>query len=324
MSAAAADFTKAIVVFSSRESIAQLRRTVASCINTIHDVPATIDIVINGNVELAQGLCLYLESDIKAHSCTDTKTRVWHLGIPDKAHAWNAYIYHIWPNATHTLFVDGYCEIFPNCFDLLSNALFENPSATAAAGVATVGMTARKQTQFQSRIRGINGGLHCLTIEAMLGVREAGFRLPRGLYRTDATLESILKFSFDPSKNHFDSSKVVVETRATYWRRSLVPWNLNDLFTHFRRMLRQAQGDFEQQAVRQAFAFDKKRPNGLPDTARELVLEWIERFPHRYRAMVLRNPLRWFAARRLRTPAEWKGITDPPTLLATFGEARSA
>lgn len=318
MSAFPSGYTKAIAVFSSRESVAQLRRTIASCVGAVHDDPALIDVLINGNSKLAHDLCSSLQNGMNADLDTQAEIRVWHIDVPDKAHTWNVYLHQIWPNATHTLFVDGYCEINSDAFKALSDALLTNLSASVSTGLATVGMSAKRQNQFQASICGINGNLYCLTKEAMLGLRQARFRLPLGIYRTDPTLESILKFSLNPAKNQFEDHKVVVEPSATYWRKTLSPWSFRDLSTHFRRMLRQAQGDFEQQAVRQAFAFDKKQPDGLPDTARELVLEWIERFPHRYRSMVLRNPLRWFAIRRLRVPLQLKGIADAPALLATF------
>jgi hypothetical protein len=242
---------------------------------------------------------------------------VWYISVPDKAHAWNAYFQHIWPNATTSFFVDGYVMPRKNSFALLSTALQEHPDAYAASAVSTIGFSSRKQQRFQERNTGINGNLFAMTNTAIVCLRESGFRLPRGLYRTDPTMQSFLKLDFKPGSGKANRRRVVVVKEATYDRRAFSPFKLSDLRTQWRRVLRQRQGDLEIQAVRQLLSVRKIDPRQMPDTVRDLIVGWMHESPRQWWVMAAANPLRLLAARHVRAFCDWSAAADPPELVLT-------
>jgi hypothetical protein len=306
-----------VTVFSSRESASQLQKAVLSCRAACGAYSAVIDVIINGNAGLATELCKNLASSILVKN-PGPAIKVWHIALGDKAHAWNTYIHDLWPGGSATFFVDGYVEVYENSFEKLAAALATHPHARAATGMNVMGRSADRDAKFQIEISGINGNLYCLSREAVLQVREKGFRLPLGIYRTDPTLESCLKFDFDPSANAWNKDRVMVMTDVTYKRPVLSPWKSADWIVHWRRMVRQAQGDVEQQALKTFFATDKKCPPELPKTVEDLLRQWIGRFPGRWRRMVLTNPLRLLAVRRACQPRDWAQSFIPPALISSF------
>jgi hypothetical protein len=306
-----------VAVFSSRESVSQLLKTVLSCRAACGAHSAVIDVVINGNAGLATEFSKNL-GDGTLGKNAGAAIRVWHITLGDKSHAWNTYIHEIWPSGSVTFFVDGYVEVYENSFEKLAAALATHSHARAATGTDVMGRSADRQAKFQIEISGIHGNLYALSREAVLQVRESGFRLPLGLYRTDPTLESCLKWDFDPSANAWNKHRITVVTDVTWKRPVSSPWRFADWIVHWRRMIRQAQGDVEQQALKTFFANDKKRPRELPETAEELLRQWIDRFPSQWRRMVRTNPLRLLAIRRACRPRDWTQVGIPPTLISTF------
>ncbi len=287
----------AIAVFSARETASQLLRAVASCRRACGSRSASLDILVNGNPGLARDLNTQLARDV-ARPTPPTSVRIWSLPIGDKSHAWNTYLHEIWPGAAVTCFIDGYVEVHVSAFERLEAALTANPGARAATGVPTQGRSASRQTRFQLEISGIHGNLYALSHEAIANIRHMAFRLPLGLYRTDPMLESYLKFNLDPSANRWNPSRVVVVTDATWSRRVPSAWRISDWHLQWRRMIRQAQGDVEQQAVKDLVAVQQKGPSELPTSVDALLSSWIQRHPYRWLRMALANPLRIVAVRR--------------------------
>lgn len=299
-----------IAVFSSRESIPQLLKVVAACQAACRTRSAIIDVIVNGNETLAGEFRQVLAK--LAEASASATVRVWHIALGDKAHAWNTYICDIWPGGAITFFIDGYVEVQEDAFLKLEAALTTHPHAKAATGIDIMGRSADKLARFQIAIAGIHGNLYSLRREAVLQVRGSGFRLPLGLYRTDPTLESCLKFNFDPTTNAWDPNRILVVTDVNWKRPVLSLWKSADWFVHWRRMIRQAQGDVEQEALKTFWAIDNKRPSELPQTAAELIHDWISRFPGSWRRLVLANPLRLLAVKRACRPRNWTLAEIPP------------
>jgi hypothetical protein len=275
-----------------------------------------IDVIVNGNESLAAEISQELG---KVSESKDRATiRVWHIALGDKSHAWNTYIHEIWAGGSLTFFVDGYVEVNEDAFEKLEAALKANPYAMAATGLDVMGRSSEQLAKFQFAISGTHGNLYSLRREAVLQVQESGFRLPLGLYRTDPTLDTCLKFNFDPSSNGWDKHRVLVVADANWKRPVLSPWKMNDLLVHWRRMIRQAQGDVEQQALKTFWTVDKKLPHELPKTADELIRGWVDRFPGRWRRMALTNPLRVLAVRKACQSRDWTQANHPPTLVTTL------
>lgn len=208
-----------VAVFSSRESVSHLQKVVAACELACRERSAIIDVIVNGNASLAAEFRQSLVSP--ANPSSAATVRVWHVALGDKSHAWNTYIHEIRPGGAFTFFIDGYVEVLEDAFLKLEAALTTNPNAKAATGVDVMGRSAQKQASFQIAISGIHGNLYSMRRDVILQTRESGFRLPLGLYRTDAVLESCLKFNFDPATSAWDPSRILVLTNV-HWRRPVL------------------------------------------------------------------------------------------------------
>lgn len=227
----AADWS--VAVFSSRESVSHLQKVVAACELACRERSAIIDVIVNGNASLAAEFRQSLVSP--ANPSSAATVRVWHVALGDKSHAWNTYIHEIRPGGAFTFFIDGYVEVLEDAFLKLEAALTTNPNAKAATGVDVMGRSAQKQASFQIAISGIHGNLYSMRRDVILQTRESGFRLPLGLYRTDAVLESCLKFNFDPATSAWDPSRILVLTNV-HWRRPVLSaWRPTEPSRVFRR-----------------------------------------------------------------------------------------
>jgi hypothetical protein len=304
-----------VAIVSSRESVDILRSALEAVLKALGSAPTTIDLVVNGNRQLAVQMAAALPELQPSASCP-VSIRLWHIAVADKAHAWNQYLHLIWPQSDVAYFVDGYAQVAPDSLGLLNQGLDNRPDAWAISGVPTVGRTAKSLRQEMIEQSGGHGTLHALRGNVCLQLRQRGFRIPLGLYRVDGLIFALVAFALDPAANSWDTTRTVVHPDVTWTFRPLAWWRLSDLRTYGRRLLRQAQGDLENRAIRQHLAVQKRAPESLPATCSELVLSWWKASPSEVRAMVLRNPLRFIAARKLRRWRDWSLAKSAPELLA--------
>jgi len=89
---------------------------------------------------------------------------------------------------------------------------------------------------------GIHGNLFCLKNETVRQIIEIGFKLPLGIYRTDATLGAVLFFNLDPKNNDWDPARILVNQFVSWSTKKRNWWRFSDLKDQAKRMLRQAQG----------------------------------------------------------------------------------
>jgi len=170
---------------------------------------------------------------------------------------------------------------------------------------------------------GIHGNLYAIRGTVMRTFRARGFHLPLGLYRSDSLLAAALAVSLDPKNNPWDWTRLAVCPEATWTITPLSPWRWNDLYTHLRRMRRQAQGSLENLAVREHIAVRKELPEHLPKTNAELVGSWLHAFPDRARRLCISNPLCWLAARNVMRPRDWSQAYLPPEQVGEIVFARA-
>lgn len=285
-----------VAIFTSRESLDQITRTIKCCRDAFHGQPFICDLIVNGNMPLVNGVCEQVNhSQMPKTSLEGMHFRLWSIDSADKANAWNQYIHTIWPEARTTFFIDGYAEVKKDSFSLLSNALWNSSEAHAASGVPHVGASAKSQAEFQLRISGIHGSLYALKQHSVEMLRTTKFCLPIGIYATDSTMESFLKFNFAPGEHNFNHKRVVVVPNAHWNRRVLSPWKLKDLNTHFSRVVRQRLRDFVELAVKHRFRGQDVKDRRLPETNRELILSWSRANPILFASMIVANPLRLWA-----------------------------
>ena len=288
-----------IAIFAARESPETLASSLAAVLNACKNTPVIIDVVVNGNSDLAHKFARKI--DLLAISVKKPLTiRIWDISVADKAYAWNKYIHNIWPDSKIAYFIDGYVQVVSNSLSLISAGLDSNSNALAATGVTTTGRSARLLRKELLTHGGLHGNLYALKGDVMRKLKDINFLLPIGIYRTDPTVGAALAYALDPSRNSWNlKQRILVHPKATWIAPELSPWRIKDLLTQWKRILRQAQGVLETQAVREHFAVQKRSPESLPGTASELVKSWIDSHPNDARKIFFRNPLCLLAAVKL-------------------------
>jgi len=272
-----------------------------------------IDVVVNGNKPLAEGVAA------AARSQTGSKAvRVWHVAVGDKAHAWNQYIYDIWPGSGIAFFVDGYVRVNADAFALVGESMDRSEQALAGTGVPTQGRSADAMRAVMISRGGIHGNLYALRGNTIAELRRRGFRVPRGIYRLDPLVGAVLCFGLDPAKHKWNTQRVVVSPTAS-WSVPLSSVNsLRDLKTQFNRTVRQARGRFESRSFREHLSVEKRSPESLPETVRELVVGWIRNHPIAALRLAFTDPLSIIALYKLWKQQDWSQKDVPPALVSTI------
>jgi hypothetical protein len=305
-----------IAILSSRESPQTLAGAIRAAVQAALDPNSLIDVVVNGNESLASLTSDWLKN---MRNPQWPGVRLWYVSAGDKANAWNQYVHVVWPGSLIAFFVDGYVAVKPDAFRLLADGLARAPRALAAAAVPREGRTANRLRAMMLRDGGMHGNLYAIKGETLALLRERGFRLPLGIYRTDPTLGAALAFGLDPGANRWDARRVLVHPDATW---TVLPERrgpLRALQSTWGRIIRQAQGILENAAVRDHFSIRKCRPELLPRTSHELVQSWINTDPGAARRIFRGNCLTRFAWRRLRMPRDWSQAERAPRLLVSAG-----
>jgi hypothetical protein len=311
----------AVALISARESVATLSGAVDAARVALAGLePAVLDIVVNGNPDLAQEMAALLRRDARPGAGGALRVRLWSLPMGDKAHAWNTYAHTIWPQARTTVFIDGYVRVDPGALRRLHEALGTTQGIVAATGVPSVGRSARRLARQMQQSGGIHGNLCAMNHGAMLGVRSTGFRLPLGLYRVDGLMGAAVCFQFDPAGHDWQSSAIRVLPEVTWSFDPLRWWRYKDLRSHFKRAIRQRQGVLENHAVRHFLRDRKIAPQNLPHRADELVEAWIQDDPGAAeRLLNTRRGMRRSLA-QLRLPRDWSRVGLGPTCLVDTTE----
>lgn len=307
---------RSIAIIASREDIATLKDCILSVFRASSGKAAVIDVLVNGNPPLVQQLAR------TGLECPDTCTlRLWSIAQGDKAHAWNEYVHRIWPGHGDAFFLDGYVEVEAGAFDALQEALSASPDALGATGVPTSGRSAPQLRAVMLRDGGFHGNLNVLRAGVMQTLRDSSFRLPLGLYRTDSLTGALLMFGLDPATHQWDKQRIAVVPGAAWKVRSLGRITFKNLVSHCKRLLRQAQGELENRAVREHLAVRRLAPSLLAPTSQALVNGWIAEQPSQARQLFRKRPLCAYAAWRLRAPRDWSAAAVPARIIASLGHA---
>jgi hypothetical protein len=301
--------TWSVAIFAARETTETLARCIRAASAACAGRDAVIDVLINGNAALAQAAAA-MDWD-----AAQGRVRVWSIAMGDKAHTWNEYLHRIWPKGATSFCIDGYAEVKPGALAAIAERMAQDSSRLGATGVPTCGRSAARLREQMLKSGGIHGNLYAVRPEAMQALREQGFRLPLGLYRTDPLLGSVLMFGLDPANNQWDPTRIAVEAGATWDVRGLSDLTWNNLRSQVKRMVRQAQGDLESRAAREHLAVKRLAPHLFPRTVRELVHGWIEEHPQQARSLFFKRPLCLHAARKLKVERDWSAAATPPELV---------
>lgn len=300
-----------IAILACRETLPTLARCVEAAQSAVGTHRVLIDVLVNGNQHLAQEAA----SAAVKWQTQQCQVRVWKIEQGDKAHAWNEYVHQIWTPDTTAFFLDAYAEAQPGAFDKLAEALDNSPDTLAATAVPSAGRSAAALRETMLRDGGLHGNMHVLGIPAMTRLRENGFRLPLGLYRTDSLINAVLNFNFDPAQHRWDTSRVAVVGAASWNVHGITKLTPANIIGQLKRMVRQARGLLENRAVRQHLAVQRHSPETLPRTAHELVSEWLRSHPAEARSLYIRAPLTYYASRQFKTPPDWSASQHAPVCM---------
>jgi hypothetical protein len=310
-----------LAIIAARESIDTLARCLGATLTACESHGAVIDVVINGNAELAEAAATLVRSGTL--HLGPSAVRVWSIKVGDKAHAWNQYVHHIWPGGEIAFFLDGYVEARRDAFTALSRRLAEAPEALGVTGVPSSGRSAAKTREYMIRHGGIQGNMHALRGEAMVGIRERGLRLPLGLYRTDSLVGALLLLKLSPESAKWEPRRMAVAADATWDIPGQSAITFRNVKAQFKRVLRQAQGELENRALREHMTVRRLPAQQLPETVAELVGHWITSQPEQAKSL-LKRPTCRYAAYKLRHPRDWSAAKMAPQLLhASAGLAGS-
>jgi hypothetical protein len=307
-----------VAIFSSREDVTTLSASIDAVRTAASGRGIVIDVMINGNADLADETTACVSAHASASDVADT-IRVWSVPLADKANAWNQYLHHVWPRSEVTFFVDGYASVHADALKRLADGLRSSGRALAAAAVPSVGRSAAALRARMLKEPQINGSLYALRGETMDALRGGGFRMPLGLYQQDGLLGSVLAFGLDPSAHAWTPEHIAVVPSASWSRRVESIWNRRDLATNVDRMMRQALGSFEALAIRDHLVHRKLAPSALPETNVEFLSSWIRHHTSEALTAIGREPLALPALVRLRRNGVPKQMR--PTLMGTIGRA---
>lgn len=311
-----------VAIFAARETVPTLGSCLQAALVSCAGRRAVIDVLVNGSQALADQFSEHVDELKRNRSMRqpegNASVRVWFIPFGDKAHAWNVYLHTIWPGGDVGFFVDGYVQVRPDALNLLDDGLKAGTGVLGATGIPTSGRSAATLAKQMLTEGGMHGNLHAIRGSTLADLKETGFRLPLGLYRTDSLIGAVLMFQLDPARNDWDPKRIVVHPQATWHVAPASLWTPKDLSAQYKRKLRQAQGVLENRAVRQHLAIAKRNPALLPRTANELVHCWLADHPEQARKTFFSQPLTAYAAWKLRDHRDWSASGLPPVLARSF------
>jgi len=311
-----------IAILSSRESPEVLAATIEAAAAAVNRQMAMLDVMVNGNLALAEAAASYV-ADRRAAPSAGLAIRVWYVAVGDKSHAWNSYLHNIWPGGDPTFFIDGYARVQPDALKLIADGLAGAPAALAGSGVPTVGRSAKALRERMLREGGAHGNLYALRAATIERLRSSGFRLPLGLYFTDPLLQSAICFDLDPARGDWSWSRIFVHPTATWTFRPLDWRRPADLRAYLKRRVRQTQGQLEKLAYNYHFVTRRAAPESLPETAEQMVAAWRAASPKQAQQAMLRNPMLLLGLRRLHQVCRLSGTEQPPRLLGQWSSPDS-
>ena len=303
-----------LVIIASRESLVMLLATLNAAQISARGA-AGIDCVINGNKPLALALANHLDKSEVVHG--EVPVKVWDIAVGDKANAWNQYIHHIWAGESIAFFIDGYVRLNPDSIQLLGEAIADRVEVIGGTGVSNGGPSGKSPNTRPTPENGFHGNFCCIKGTTIEQMRRRKIFLPFGLYRVDSLMGALLNLALDPARNVWIDSRIFVHPRATWQTDPKHWWKINDIRAQVRRILRQSRGVLENLAVRDHLTVRRQPPESMPPSAKELVLDWMQRCPTQAQKVLRYNPLARRALAEIKRSATKPETTDQsaPVLL---------
>lgn len=276
------------------------------------------------------GRGLALEVAVMLNGCTDDSPAiacralerlglsgaVCQIPFADKSNAINVWLHRLAPVAETYVCVDAYAAVAPDALRRLGNALRETPGALAAAAMPSTGPSAARLRQAMLQHPGLHGSLFALRGSFVMRLRQAGFRLPVGLYRGDGLIGAMVMHDLNAPGTAWDTSRIALVPEATWATPQLRPWRPSDLRRLLRRRVRQARGRLESGAFGEAIygaGF-----GALPTDANRMIADWVAADPASRTPRPWRDPAGWIALRELLRAPPIDPASLEPRILARF------
>ena len=301
----------ALVIFASRETPTTLRQTIDAALVSAGGL-ARIDVLVNGNVQLAADIA---RSFAETAGMKESPVRIWSIPLGDKANAWNQYIHQIWAGEDLAFFVDGYVRLNADAVQLLGNGVTGDERVLGGCGVPTAGHSAEALRNNLIVNTGFHGNFCCIKGRVLAQMRDSGTALPVGLYRTDSLMGAFLCYALNPATHVWEDHRILVHPTASWDVDGVRWWHPRDLIAMVKRYGRQARGRLENKAIANHLAIRRQTSQSLPDTARELVLEWAERCPAEFQGVFKRDLLARRSFLELRNAGSMDTVSFAPSLV---------
>jgi glycosyltransferase involved in cell wall biosynthesis len=280
-----------VVVFAKNE-----KGSIESCLSAIETACSGSDshvtVVLNGSKDGTD------EAVFRYSRLCRIPINIFEIPFGDKANAWNKFIYDLRPSAHVYFFVDAYAIVGMRAFQLLAFALQKHTAANAATGVPSSGRSAAALAAEMHATGGLHGSLHALRFRFVERICESQYRLPIGLYRGDGLIGSMAMHDLNPLVHPWCPERIVVVDGATWTHRVLSPFRPRDIMRQCNRMIRQARGRLEDEAIKRIIY--RYGYGGLPTFADDMIADWLSGTPSAERNRLRRQPLTWAAMMRTR------------------------
>ncbi|PPQ38315.1 glycosyltransferase [Rhodopila globiformis] len=298
-----------IAVFCRNEQ-ASIARCIESLTHASRGRRALITLIVNGSTDDSA------ETALAAAERSGMPILIYAIAYADKANAINQFFYELRQPAKHYFFVDAYVKIGPRALRELESCLATRPDIAAATGIGVNGRTMYRNAQTTLTQGGhLHGQLHTLRADFINRLVASKIRLPIKLYRGDGLLGSMVIHNLDPLHTPWEPKRIGSSPGATYEIPATSIFRPSDLRRQFHREIRQQRGHLENAAIKSIIY--EKGYEGLPSSASDMILAYIERFGLP-RVPLADRPFQALALRHLRRAQRPEPAQLQPRLLSSL------
>ncbi len=209
--------------------------------HAIDDLAYHAHIIIRGSHD-------HTASVAKSLAAADSRLSVHEMAVPDKANAWNDYVFRVAPDAHTHIFLNADTRPSDNAISILDATLREHPRAFAAAALPATGRSRRQWTTNIFMKRQLSGNLYALSNAAIQQFREKSIHLPNGIIGEDGLIAYLLLTDLNCGRDDSHDHRIVTSGAATF---EFQPLRLRprDLEAYHKRMIKNAERYFQQELL---------------------------------------------------------------------------
>ncbi|MDP3350558.1 MAG: hypothetical protein Q8S92_16320 [Hydrogenophaga sp.] len=303
-----------VAIFVSRDKDEEVQRAIKAIV-AAYIAPVVVDVVINGNAELAERIARWVSKEA-LNRTQIVCIRIWTVDLANKAHAWNTFIYGIAPVAKMYVFLDGYVEVNRETFQVILEAQSKNKKALAFSGSPLTGRTSQVMKKVYEEEGGLHGNCFALTHLCVMQIRAEVIVLPIGLYGFDTVLGGMLGFGLDPRNQEWRVKDHIINIPTLHWtvpEKSVL--SVRDVQTQFKRVRNNAL----RRIVRRATVFhlesNRRSLGELGITIDQYIRPWLEHCKRDYLSEIVRMPLVLYEIRRMHKRYSWNAALVPANCL---------